>query len=102
MVHNLGRVAIRGNSLSEFNEPFGFDWAIEANQLFKKLIGENRHLELADYPALGQAVRLAVPTPEHYLPLLYVLALKQEGETIGYFNDQLVGGSLSMTSLVVG
>jgi len=44
---------------------------------------------------------LAVPTPEHYLPLLYVLAMKQENEAVNYFNDQPVGGSLTMTSLII-
>jgi 4,5-DOPA dioxygenase extradiol len=101
MVHNLGRVVVRGDALRDFNKPFGFDWAIEANELFKRLINENRHLELADYPSLGQAVRLAVPTPEHYLPMLYALALKQENESILYFNDQPVGGSLTMTSMII-
>jgi 4,5-DOPA dioxygenase extradiol len=98
MVHNLGRVEIRDN---DFNKPFGFDWAIEASDLFKKLINENRHLELSDYRSLGHAVRLAVPTPEHYLPMLYALALKQEYESILYFNDQPVGGSLTMTSIII-
>jgi len=101
MVHNLGRVVVRGVGLRDFNKPFGFDWAIEANELFKRLINENRHLELADYPSLGQAVRLAVPTPEHYLPMLYALALKQKNESILYFNDQPVGGSLTMTSMII-
>ncbi len=98
MVHNLGRVEVRDNG---FNKPFGFDWAIEASALFKRLINENRHLELADYPSLGHAVRLAIPTPEHYLPMLYALALKKENESILYFNDQPVGGSLTMTSLII-
>ena len=101
MVHNLGRVVVRGDGLRDFNKPFGFDWAIEANELFKQLINENRHLELADYLSLGQAVRLAVPTPEHYLPMLYTLALKQKSESIIFFNDQPVGGSLTMTSLII-
>ena len=102
MVHNLRRVVLRGGSLSDFNQPFGLDWAIEANALFKKLIDENRHAELINYPALGKAVELAVPTPEHYLPMLYAIALKEENETITYFNDQPVGGSLTMTSLIIG
>lgn len=101
MVHNLGRVVVHGDGLRDFNKPFGFDWAIEASDLFKKLINENRHLELADYPSLGQAVRLAVPTPEHYLPMLYALALKKENETAIYFNDKPVGGSLTMTCLII-
>lgn len=101
MVHNLGKITLKGNSSGDFNQPFGFDWAIEANDLFKLLINENRHSELADYLSLGSSVRLAVPTPEHYLPLLYILALKQEGETVTYFNDQPVGGSLTMTSMII-
>jgi 4,5-DOPA dioxygenase extradiol len=101
IVHNLSRIVFRGSDLSAFNKPFGLDWAIEANELFKRLVNENRHAELANYPSLGGAVRLAVPTPEHYLPLLYTLALKQEHETVLYFNDQAVGGSLTMTSLII-
>ena len=101
MVHNLGRVVVQGDGLRDFNKPYGFDWAIEASELFKRLINENRHLELADYPSLGEAARLAIPTPEHYLPMLYALALKQEKESILYFNDQPVGGSLTMTSMII-
>jgi 4,5-DOPA dioxygenase extradiol len=102
MVHNLRKVVIRGNGIQGFNEPFGFDWALEANELFKKLIHENNHEKLCDYRSLGESVQLAVPTPEHYLPLLYVLALKRENESVGYFNDKAVAGSLTMTSLIFG
>jgi 4,5-DOPA dioxygenase extradiol len=101
MVHNLGRVRWPHSGMEDFNKPFGFDWAIEANELFKRLINENRHAQLADYGSLGNAVRLAVPTPEHFLPLLHVLALQEKGETVLYFNDQPVAGSLTMTSLIV-
>ena len=101
LVHNLSRLVVTGNGPGDFNNPFGLDWAIEANELFKRLINENRHPELANYLSLGDAVRLAVPTPEHYLPMLYALALKQENETVVYFNDQPVGGSLTMTSLII-
>ena len=101
MVHNLRRVVIQGNSLNDFNKPFGFDWAIEANELFKKLINENNHQALIDYPSLGKSVQLAIPTSEHYLPMLYALALKQENESITYFNDKPLAGSLTMTSFVI-
>lgn len=50
---------------------------------------------------LGDAVQLAVPTPEHFLPMLYILALKQENDTVSYFNDQIIGGALAMTSLII-
>lgn len=98
IVHNLGRLALQGD---DFNLPFGLDWAIEANELFKKLINEDRHEELIKYQTLGKAVQLAVPTPEHYLPMLYILALKRAGETITYFNDKPVAGSLTMTSFII-
>jgi 4,5-DOPA dioxygenase extradiol len=101
MVHNLRLVEMKGDTLDDFNQPFGFDWAIEANDLFKRLIDEHRHAEMADYHSLGMAVRLAVPTPEHYLPMLYILALQKEEESVIYFNDLPVGGSLTMTSFII-
>lgn len=101
MVHNLGLVEVQGG-FRDFNRSFGFPWAIDANHLFKKLINESRHQELADYLTLGEAARLAVPTPEHFLPLLYVLAMKHEGEKIVYFNDKPLAGSLTMTSFIIG
>ena len=101
IVHNLRRVVLRDNSLSDFNTHFGLDWALEASALLKKLIDDDRHAELADYQSLGSAVQLAVPTPEHYLPLLYALALKEASESITYFNDYPLAGSLTMTSLVI-
>ena len=101
MVHNLRRVQLVGRSYEDFNRPFGFDWAIEANNLFKKLIDEREHGPLIDYPSLGSAVQLAVPTSEHYLPMLYVLALQEPSEQVRYFNDVPVAGSLTMTSFVI-
>jgi 4,5-DOPA dioxygenase extradiol len=101
MVHNLRRVVFSGMGVDDFNQPFGLTWALEANALFKKLIDENKHIELAVYQSLGAAVQLAIPTPEHFLPLLYALALKQPDEVITYFNDKPVAGSLTMTSLII-
>lgn len=101
IVHNLSRVVVMGNTVSDFNTPFGLDWAIEANELFKKLINEHRHEDLLNYRALGNAVQLAVPTPEHYLPMLYTIALKGDDESITYFNDKPLAGSLTMTSLKI-
>ena len=101
MVHNLRRVVIPDNNFSNFNQPFALDWAKEADGIFKKLINTGRFEELADYQSLGAEVQLAVPTPEHYLPMLYALALKTEEETITYFNDKPLAGSLTMTSLLI-
>jgi len=80
----------------------GFDWAREADTLFKTHIDSGDFSPLTRYDSLGRAVAMAIPTPEHYLPLLYVLGLKGEKEPVSYFNDQLVMGSISMTSLQLG
>ncbi len=98
MVHNLGLI-----SWEKIDEPgFGYDWALEANEKMKQLILSNDHKSLIDYKLLGKAVNLAIPTPDHFLPLLYSLALKEENESIDIFNDKAVGGSLTMTSLIIG
>ena len=98
IVHNLGRVA-----WDELNESgFAFDWATEANETMKKFILNGDHKQLIDYKSLGKAFDLAIPTPEHFLPLLYILALKEEHEGVTIFNDQTVAGSLSMTSVKIG
>lgn len=95
MVHNLGMVA--WDKLN--SEEYGYDWAIKANEKMKKFILSDDHKQLINIRSQGKAYNLAIPTPEHYLPLLYALALKEENETVTFFNDKLVAGSLSMTSL---
>lgn len=98
IVHNLRQVAWDKPD----DEEYGHDWAIEANELVKKLILENDHKALINYNALGRAMQLAAPTPDHFLPLLYTLALKQGDEKISFFNDKAVMGSLTMTSVKIG
>jgi 4,5-DOPA dioxygenase extradiol len=98
LVHNLRMVAWDKMNLPEY----GFDWAIQANNKFKQLIQSGNHKELINYTALGREVQLAVPTPDHYLPLLYALALKEENEAVSFFNDKPVMGSLTMTSVRIG
>ena len=98
MVHNLGMV-----SWENINEAgFGYDWAIEANEKMKKFILGGDHDSLIDYKSQGKAFNFAIPTPEHFLPLLYTLALKEENEEIKIFNDKPVAGSLTMTSVRIG
>ena len=67
----------------------------------KKFIVNNDHQQLINYKSQGRAFDLAIPTPEHYLPLLYALALKRENEDIAFFNDKPVAGSLTMTSIKI-
>jgi 4,5-DOPA dioxygenase extradiol len=98
MVHNLGMI-----SWEKIEEPgYGYDWAIEANEKMKKLILSNDHKSLIDFKQQGMAFNLAIPTPDHFLPLLYSLALKEENEKIEIFNDKAVAGSLTMTSIKIG
>ena len=98
IVHNLGLVA--WDRLG--GEPYAYDWAIEANDKMKSFIMEDDFQSLIEFNKQGSAFSLAIPTPEHYLPLLYILALKEKGDTIKLFNDQPVGGSLYMTSVKIG
>jgi 4,5-DOPA dioxygenase extradiol len=99
MVHNLRM--IRLESFSDINKEFGFDWALEMNSIFKEKIISGNHNDLIRYESLSTSARLAIPTPEHYLPLLYTLALQEKGEVPEFFNDKAVAGSLTMTSVLV-
>lgn len=98
MVHNLRMVA--WDKLNTSN--FGFDWAIQMNDTFKNLINDGNHTPLINYESMGKEARLAIPTPEHYLPLLYTLALQGSKDKAEFFNDKAVGGSLTMTSVKIG
>lgn len=98
MVHHLGLVA--WDRLGD--EEYGFDWALEARSAMNRHILEGRHDPLIDYRSQGRAFQLAIPTPEHFLPLLYVLGLQQKGEEVHLFNDRAIGGSLTMTSVRIG
>ena len=98
MVHNLRMVA-----WDKLDEPeFGYDWALQMNTTFKELIGNNEHHKLINFQNLGREAQLSIPTPEHYLPLLYTLGLKNNNEAVSFFNDKTVGGSLTMTSVRMG
>lgn len=98
MVHNLGMVA--WDKLN--TDSYGYDWAIEANDKMKHLILSDNHQPLIHFKSQGRAFDLAIPSPEHYLPLLYTLALKESNEQASFFNDKPVGGSLTMTSVKIG
>lgn len=98
IVHNLRMV----DWLNMDKVDHGYDWAAEAREVVNGLMHKGDFDALADYGRLPQAVQLAVPTPDHFLPLLYVLALHEKDEDLSLFNDRLVGGSLSMTSVKIG
>lgn len=98
MVHNLRMVA--WDKLNE--EQYGYDWALQMNNQFKSLIESGDHAPLIHYTQLGREALLAIPTPEHYLPLLYTLGVGTTRDEISFFNDKAVGGSLTMTSVKLG
>ena len=97
MVHNLRRI-----EWSKINDNYGYDWAIEANTKMKEWILSSNHKQLIDFKNQTQAFNLAIPTPEHYLPLIYVMAMANNKDEKLLFNDQYLGGSLSMTSVKIG
>ena len=97
MVHNLRMVA-----WDKIDQAYGFDWTIEMNELFKEKINSGDHKALIDYEKLNKAALLAIPTPDHYYPLLYTLGLKQENDEVSFFNDKPMAGSLTMTSVKFG
>ncbi|MGB4204875.1 MAG: 4,5-DOPA dioxygenase extradiol [Bacteroidales bacterium] len=80
----------------------GFDWAVEADTEIRKLISEGNHKPLINYEHGSKAFKMSVPSPEHFLPLLYILALQRENENINFFNTEVIFGSVSMTSLIIG
>ena len=98
MVHNLKMIA--WDKLSE--NGYAYDWATDMNDKFKELIQQGNHHPLINYSSLGKDALLAIPTPEHYLPLMYALGVKGNKDNISFFNDKAVGGSLTMTSVKIG
>lgn len=98
MVHNLRMVA-----WDKMNKPgYGYDWAFHMNEKFKDLIATGDHQPLINYETLGMEAMLAIPTPEHYLPLLCTLGLQGNKDRVSFFNDKAVAGSLTMTSVQIG
>lgn len=98
IVHNLGLVD--WPNMNKIGH--GFDWAIEARQKINKWIDEGNFTPIIEYQKQGQAINLAIPSPDHYLPLIYTLGLKDSKEQVQLFNDKLLAGSLSMTSVKIG
>jgi 4,5-DOPA dioxygenase extradiol len=95
IVHNLGIIDWQ-------NQDQGFDWAIEANTRMKSYITSGDYAPLINYSTQGKAFQLSIPTPEHFLPLLYTLALKNEKDDVTLFNDKTIMGSIAMTSVMIG
>ena len=97
IVHNLRLVDFQNFD----RDNYGYDWAIEARETVNNYLLEGNFQPLIDFETQSRALQLAIPTPEHYLPLIYTLGLKEESEELTLFNDKLLAGSLSMTSMKI-
>jgi 4,5-DOPA dioxygenase extradiol len=80
---------------------YGFDWAIEARTIFNDYLTNENFQAIINYDKGSSALKLAVPSTDHFIPLLYSLGLKEKSDHLSLFNDNLVAGSLSMTSVLI-
>jgi 4,5-DOPA dioxygenase extradiol len=95
VVHNL-KAAMRAEGANAYS------WATRFNDRIRSLLIAHDHASLADMGALGEDASISIPTPEHYLPLLYVIALQRAGEPLRFLIDGIELGSISMMSVVLG
>jgi 4,5-DOPA dioxygenase extradiol len=96
LIHNLHTYAWGKHEVGPF------DWALRFEAVAREVMENGNFDPLIDYEALGKDARLSAPTPDHYLPLLYVLAQKREGESVSFPVEGFDGGSISMTTVRVG
>lgn len=94
IIHNLGLMNPQQNEAPV--------WARNISGAVKKKIEQRDHRALIDFEKLDPDIALAVPSAEHYLPLLYLLGAQDEHETATFFNDRIVMGAISMTGVAVG
>ncbi|VBB08150.1 catalytic ligb subunit of aromatic ring-opening dioxygenase [Lucifera butyrica] len=92
VVHNLGMI--------QFSRNGGYDWAYEFDNYIAECVSNNDKKGVVGYKAFGQVAELAVPIPDHFYPLLYVLGAAEETDEIRVYNQDCIMGSLSMTSYV--
>ena len=96
LVHNLHAYAWGKHIV----EPY--DWAVRFERQTRAMIGAREHGPLVDYERLGRDAQLSIPTPDHYLPLLYVIASRQEQDAVSFPVEGVDGGSISMLSVKIG
>ena len=95
VVHNLGVIKRQDDAPA-------FDWAARFSDVVREHVQKREHQPLVDYQKLGSDARMSVPTPDHYLPLLYILGLQDEREPVAIAVDGIQNASISMLSVVVG
>jgi 4,5-DOPA dioxygenase extradiol len=92
IVHNLRMLNFSGKP---------YDWATEFDEKIKTFLVDQNHQGIIDYDKIGAAAKLAVPTHDHYLPLIYSIAQQEKNEQTLFFNEKTDMGSVSMRSFVI-
>ncbi|WP_078227701.1 4,5-DOPA dioxygenase extradiol [Flavobacterium sp. LM4] len=96
-VHNLGTAA-----WDKMSTPgYAYEWATIANEKIKDFILKGDHNSLINFDKQGKEMLLGIPSPEHYLPMIYALALQEKDEQPVFYNDSIVAGSLNMLSVKI-
>lgn len=98
IVHNLRMMSLK---TEDINTEYAYEWATEVNETIKSKILDGDISALTRYNKLGHAAELAIPSLEHYIPMIYALGMKNKNENIHFFNDKIIAGSLSMTSFTI-
>jgi 4,5-DOPA dioxygenase extradiol len=83
-------------------QPQPYDWALRFQEKIRRFILAGNHKSIIDYEKLGQDALLSIPTPDHYLPLLYILGMAEKNETIKFPVEGVDGGSISMLAVKFG
>lgn len=96
IVHNLRSYAWGKEGVAPY------DWAVRFERRARELLADGRDDLLVDYETMGQDAMLSIPTPDHYLPFLYVIGLRREGEKIDFPVEGVDGGSVSMLAVRIG
>ena len=91
VVHNLGVIQWGGKSAP-------YPWAMQFDRAFRENLERRDHAPLIDYAELGEAARMSIPTPDHYLPALYVLGAQRDDDVLSILTDGIELGSISMLS----
>ncbi len=92
IVHNL--------ALYDFHDPTPFAWGQRFTEMIKGLLATKDHVRICDWASLGPDAVLSIPSPEHFLPLLYVIAQQNDGDRVQFLADKVIG-SMGMTSVLI-
>ena len=95
IVHNLGLIDFDVDA-----EPF--DWAVKFDEKVKQCLVSGNHKDLINYFELGKEALYAVPTLDHYLPMIYAIGLKRKGDTLKFIHEGFQNGSVSMRAFQIG